>query len=258
VESPFDLLNRTFDRIFVVTLPRACERQRHARARLAGLDYRFHFGADAARLDLATLEQDGTYDPCRARRVSRLGRPMSAGQLGCALSHRQIYEETVRHGWSRVLVLEDDVGPTVEIASAAAALAELPEDWELLYAGWSNFEVVTPGMRLKRAAYVGLSALQLMKWTPEQVLRMHPAAHSLHLRRAGLHHGTFAYAFTLGAAQKLLAAQTPVAWVADQLLIHLVLSGAVKAFITEPKLFSEESAAIARLEPLSYVRAARS
>ncbi len=255
MENSFEVLNRSFDRIFVLTLARASERQRHVERCLAGLDYRFHVGADAATLDLRALEREGTYDPARARRVSRLGRPLTPGEIGCALSHRQIYEQTVRHGWSRVLVLEDDAGPSGDIGCAAAALAELPDDWELFYAGWSNFEVVTRRMRLKRAAYVGLSALQLLKWTPEQVLRMHPSSYSLHLRRAGLHHGAFAYAFTLGTARKLLEAQTPIAYSADQLFVHLVLSGAVKSFVAQPKLFSEESASIARAEPVSYRQA---
>ncbi len=255
VESSFEVLNRSFDRIFVLTLHRARERQRHAEQHLATLDYRFHMGVDAATLDVRALERAGTYDPARARRVSRLGRPLTPGEIGCALSHRQLYEQTVRNGWSRVLVLEDDAGPSGDLGCAAAALAELPDDWELLYAGWSNFEVVTRRMRLKRAAYVGLSALQLLKWTPEQVLRMHPSSYSLHLRRAGLHHGAFAYAFTLGAARKLLAAQTPVAYSADQLFIHLVLSGAVNAFVAQPKLFCERSAEIAQTEPVSYRQA---
>jgi glycosyl transferase family 25 len=243
VRRAYDVLNRSFDRIWVVTLARAADRQARVAERLRGLDYRFHVGADKAELDVAALERDGVYDARRARAVDRYGRPMTPGQLGCAISHRQLYEDAVRSGRRRVLVLEDDVVPDAEaLAELPAALAELPPAWELAYLGWTKFEEVTPGDRLKRLAYVPLAALGLVKWTPRQLRLLHPRAFSPHLRRAGYHHCTHAYAFTLDGARKLLAEQTPIAHVADHLLIHLVLDGRVAAFSTRRSLFGQEHA----------------
>jgi glycosyl transferase, family 25 len=239
--APFEVLGRFFDRILVVTLARAQERQARVRQRLAGLPYEFLEGFDKVHLDRAALAREGLYDEATARRASRYGRDITLGHLGCSLSHRKIYEETVRNGWRRVLVFEDDVVPRPEaLPTAAAALAELPPDWELVYLGYENFETVTLRDRLKQAAYLGLAAARLMKWTPAQVRRFHPRPFSPHLRVAGLHHCTHAYGFTLEAARKLLAAQTPVARNADQLLIHLVLGGELRAFVTEPQLFDQE------------------
>lgn len=239
--APFEALNRFFDRILVVTLARAKERQARLRERLAGLDHELRLGFDKAELDVPALVRAGGYDPARARRVDRFDRELNPGQLGCALSHRKIYEDMVREGWRRVLVLEDDVVPRLaDLAHAAAALAELPEGWELAYLGYENFETVTLRDRLKQAAYVPLAALRLMKWTPRQILRFHPRPFSPHLRTAGLHHCTHAYGVTLEGARKLLAAQTPTAFVADQLFIHLVLSGELRAFVLEPQLFDQE------------------
>jgi glycosyl transferase, family 25 len=242
VSSAFDLLNATFDRIFVVTLPRATERQARVRSRLAGLDYRFFHGFDRQVLDLEQLAREGVYAPTRARRVDRHGRTMRPGEVGCSLSHRKIYEEAIANGWRRVLVLEDDVVVREEeLSRLGAALSQLPERWDVLYLGYSNFETVTTRDRLKQASYVVLSSLRLMKWTPREILRFHPKPFSQNLRRAGLHHCTHAYAFTLEGAEKLLAAQTPVAFPADQLLVHLVLRGEVRAFVSEPKFFDQEA-----------------
>lgn len=248
----WDELQRAFDRIFVVTLERATERQARVRERLAGLHFEFHLGVDKRALDAERLRAEG-YDEAAARRVSRRSRPMTPGEIGCALSHRQLYRAALEHGWERVLVFEDDVVPrTADLGALPAALAQLPVGWELLYLGYSNFERVTAGQRAKRAAYLALAAARLMKWTPRQVLRLLPAPYSQNLRRAGLHHCTHAYAFTREGARKLLAAQTPLAFVADQLLVDLVLRGELEAYVTEPKLFDQEAGAGASAE-FSYV-----
>ena len=254
--DPFAALNGFFDRILVVTLARAKDRQARLRGRLAGLRYELVEGFDKALLDVADLARAGSYDPARARRVDRFDREMNPGQIGCSLSHRKIYEEAVRNGWRRVLVLEDDAVPRLaDLSTAAAALSELPEGWELAYLGYENFEEVTLRDRLKQAAYVVLAALRLMKWRPAQILRFHPSPFSPHLLSAGLHHCTHAYAFTLPGARKLLAAQSPTAFVADQLLIHLVLSRELRAFVTRPQLFDQEryAAPVAGGEPASFV-----
>lgn len=237
-------LNAYFDRVFVVTLERAKDRQARAQARLAGLDHALHLGADKLTLDWDRLRADGLYDEARARAASRHGKTMSPGHVGCSLSHRQLYEATVRNGWERVLVFEDDLVPRPDgLARTADVLAQLPQSWELVYLGWQNFERVTLRDRAKEALYLGLSALRLMKWTPAEVRRLHPTPFSANLWRAGLHHCTHAYAFTQAGARKLLAAQTPVAHNADQLLIHLVLRGELEAYVAVPKLFDQEDGA---------------
>lgn len=238
----FELLNRTFDRIFVVTLARATDRQARVRSRLAGLDYEFFHGFDRQVLDLQRLAREGVYAPDRARRVDRFSRDMGPGQVGCSLSHRKIYEQAIANGWQRVLVLEDDVvAREDDLPQLGDALVQLPERWDVLYLGYTNFETVTTRDRVKQASYVVLSALRLMKWTPREILRFHPKPFSPNLRSAGLHHCTHAYAFTLEGAKKLLDAQTPVAFPADQLLVHLVLRGEIRAFVTEPKFFDQEA-----------------
>jgi len=252
--SPLAALGGLFDRVFVVTLARARDRQARMRERLAGVPYRFLEGADAAAFRVEDLVRDGTYDPARARAVDRYDRELRPGQLGCALSHRQVYEETARNGWRRVLVLEDDVLPRLDdLAALPAAVAELPPDWDLAYLGYGNLRTVTARDRAKQALYLAGAALRLMKWRPSQVLRFHPRPFSAHLDVAGLHHGTYAYAISAAGARKLLEAQTPVAYVADQLFVQLVLAGKLRAFVTKPRFFDHEDAPPG--EPRSFVRA---
>ena len=67
-----------------------------------------------------------------------------------------------------------------------------------------------------------------------------PKPYSVHLKNAGFHDCTHAYAITLAGAQKLLAAQTPVVYRADDLLSATIMKGELNAFVTEPKFFDQQ------------------
>jgi glycosyl transferase family 25 len=60
------------------------------------------------------------------------------------------------------------------------------------------------------------------------------------MKDSGFHDCTHAYAITLSAAKKLLAAQTTVVYRAGDLLSHIILKEKLNAFVTVPKFFDEE------------------
>ncbi len=136
-------LGRRFDRVFVISLPRAAERRARLAERLRGLQFELHLGIDWRDLSANLLAREG-YDEAAARRVSRLSRAMRPGQIACAISHRQIYQQMVERQIGAALILEDDACvDEAQLAAGLAALDELPADWELVYLGYSNFERVT-------------------------------------------------------------------------------------------------------------------
>jgi glycosyl transferase family 25 len=238
----FDFLNGWADRIFVVSLRRAVERRARIIERLAGLRFEFLDAVDKKDLDRDRLVRERAYDESPTRRAYRHRHDMTLGAIGCALSHRKLYEDMVAKGWDRMVVLEDDVVPRVpEVAGIADALAELPPTWELCYLGYWQNEVVTTTTRLKQLSYVALAPLGLSRWRPGETLRLVPRAYSAHLRRAGRHMCTHAYAVSREGARKLAAAQTPVALAADQLLTMMVLGGRLDAYVAVPALFDQES-----------------
>jgi glycosyl transferase family 25 len=79
-----------------------------------------------------------------------------------------------------------------------------------------------------------------MKWNYTMVTNLLPKPFSKHLKKAGFHDCTHAYAVTLSAAEKLLKVQTPVVYRADDLLSATILKGDLNAFITVPKFFDQE------------------
>lgn len=235
------LMQQYFDKVFVVSIPRFTERHITVQQHLQGLPFDFFWGADKLQLDLEKAKQQGIYDEARTKQLQRQGKLLNPGELACSLSHRMVYEEMVKHNWNKVLILEDDVLPLYEnFTILHNAISELPADWELVYFGYLKQEKVTPGLKAKQFFYKIKSLLGLMKWSYTMVSNMLPKPYSAHLKKAGFHDCTHAYAITLSAAKKLLAAQTPVVYRADDLLSHVILKGELKAFVTEPKFFDQE------------------
>lgn len=234
-------LHNYFDKIFVVSIPRFTERHGKVQEHLQGLPFDFFWGADKLQLDIEKAKQSGLYDEERTKQLQRQGKSLNLGELACSLSHRMVYEEMIKHNWQKVLILEDDVLPLYDhLAGLPNALQELPADWELVYLGYLKHEAVTFSLKAKQFLYRIKAALGLMKWSYTMVSNLLPKPYSKHLKKAGFHDCTHAYAVTLNAAKKLLAAQTPVVYRADDLLSHIILKGALNAFVTVPKFFDQE------------------
>lgn len=229
-------LSSFFDQVLVISLPRFGERHAQVTNRLNGLPFRFFWGAD--KMDLP----DNSYDQASAIRLHRHGKPLCMGEVACALSHRMAYEEMIRNGWKKMLLLEDDVLPLYDrLALLPGVLEELPRDWELVYFGYLKHEKVTIGLRIKQMFYCVGSFLGLMKWTPIMVKNLLPRKFTAHVKKAGFHDCTHAYAITIEAARKLAALQKPVVYRADDLLSYAIMRGEIRAFVTEPKFFDQEN-----------------
>jgi glycosyl transferase family 25 len=234
-------LQQYFDKILVVSVPRFTDRHERLKESLAGLQYDFFWGADKLKIDYDTAKTDGTYDEQMAQKLQRQGKVLNLGEIACSLSHRMVYAEMVKNNWKKVLILEDDVLPLANnLAELPAALNELPNSWELVYFGYLKHEKVTTALKTKQFFYKILSALGLMAWSYKMVSNLLPKPFSAHLKKAGFHDCTHAYAVTLEAAKKLLAAQTPVVYRADDLLSSTIMKGELVAFVTEPKFFDQE------------------
>ncbi len=236
-----DSLHQYFDKILVVSVPRFTDRHERLKQSLAGLQFDFFWGADKLKLDYNAAKTDGTYDEQMAQKLQRQGKALNPGEIACSLSHRNLYAAMIENGWKKVLILEDDALPITEnLQHLPEALKELPDNWELVYLGYLKHEQVTTGLKVKQFFYKIISAFGLMTWSYKMVSNLLPKPFSKHLKKAGFHDCTHAYAVSLQAAEKLLAAQTPVVYRADDLLSSTIMKGELNAFVTEPKFFDQE------------------
>ncbi len=237
-----NFLQQYFDKILVVSVPRFTGRHEKVRQNLEGLPFDFFWGADKLELDYEKIKADGTYDEQMAKKLQRQGKALNTGEIACSLSHRKVYTAIIKNNWKKVLILEDDVLPLMEKMDVLPeALKELPEGWELAYLGYLKHETVTTKLKIKQFIYKILSALGGMAWSYKMVTNLLPKPFSAHLKKAGFHDCTHAYAVTLEGAKKLLASQTPVVYRADDLLSATILKGELNAFVTEPKFFDQEN-----------------
>ncbi len=235
------VLQQYFDKIFVVSVPRFADRHTRVNERLAELPFDFFWGADKLKLDLEQAKHNGIYDEAKTKQLQRQGKSLNLGELACSLSHRMVYEEMIKHNWKRILILEDDVLPLYNnLALLPDVLNELPANWELVYLGYLKHETVTAALKRKQFFYKIIASLGLMKWNRIMVNNFLPKPFSTHLKKAGFHDCTHAYAITQEAAKKLLAAQSPVVYRADDLLSHTIMKGELNAYVTEPKFFDQE------------------
>ena len=242
------LLENYFDKIFVVTIERATDRHAQVKQQLEGLSFDFFFGTDKQTMDWEKIKIGNTvYDEVRTKKNNRVGKAMNAGEVACALSHRGLYQHIVEKGYRRVLVFEDDVVPLIEnLSMLPVIIKELPENWDLVYFGYTKHEKVTSALKRKQFFYRLVSPLGLIKWTPAMVKNMLPLPYTEHLKKSGYHDCTHAYAITAQTAGLLLPKQTPVVFNADSLLSDVILKGEIKAFVIEPQLFIQEN----HLDPL--------
>jgi glycosyl transferase family 25 len=241
VQNAFEFLNGWADRVLVISLARATDRQARLAERLRGLRYELFPATDKRDLDRDRLVRDGIYDESRTRRAFRHTKDMTLGEIACAISQRRAYEEAVRNGWARTVVFEDDVVPlAANLPLLPAALSQLPAGWDLCYLGYARNEAPTARDRVKRALYVALAPLRLVRWRTGEARRLLPSPFSVNLRRAGLHDYALAYAVSLAGARKLVEAQTPVSLRADWLLGSMVVRGRLDAYLAEPKMFDQD------------------
>lgn len=91
-----------------------------------GLPYRF---VDAVRINLADGWPD-IYE--RRRRMNHAGVDLRAGEMGCYLSHRQVWRDFLAGADEVCLVLEDDVNVHPDFAEVVGSLYEARRDWEFV------------------------------------------------------------------------------------------------------------------------------
>jgi glycosyl transferase, family 25 len=238
----FEYINSFFDKIYIITIERAVERHEKIKIHLEGLNYEFLTGVDKQDLDETTLIANITYDKQKAKKHHLWNQPMSMGQIACSWSHKKVYQLQVKHQYKRVLVLEDDVIINqVGIDLFPQMIQELPASWELLYFDYHKRTENNFSSRYRKFISLFQHYTGRNNWTPHMIKHLYATPFSPHLKKAGYHEYTSAYAITLSAAEKLLNLQTPISFIADNLLGYAITNQLVEGYLSVPRLFEQES-----------------
>ncbi|RUS76958.1 hypothetical protein EGW08_015278 [Elysia chlorotica] len=129
-----------FDEVYMINLKRRPARRfRMMKAfEYLGIDAKIIDAVDGKELNDTFLEEKGIKqlpgfaDPYH-------GRAMKMGEIGCFLSHYQIWQEVVEKNYEKVVVFEDDVRFELffrsKLASIMNEVEENIKDWDLIYLG---------------------------------------------------------------------------------------------------------------------------
>lgn len=235
MQEYFRLLNKYYDNIYVLSVRSAEVRRKLFEERFAGLNYSFFYGADKNGFTAKELIEKNIYDEELTKKHHRYTKVMKPGEIACAWSHRLMYEDMLKNNYDRVIIFEDDAVPDPEMMKQVRAiLTEIPKDCELLMWGWDKNGESGFNSLLKQTGYHIQHIFGLLKWDNTIIKNLFAKPFSAHLKKAGFHDYTYAYAITKSGAKKLLQMQTPIQYIADNLLAHAATKKIISSYIVYP------------------------
>jgi glycosyl transferase family 25 len=230
------------DRVVVVTIRAATDRQRRISEELQkhGLQFEFYFGLDSRAFRAEMLRRDGVYDP--AQRLAEGRAELTAGEIGCAVSHRDVARNFLETSDRRILVLEDDAAiVSSQVTALPRTIRKMPRDWNLAYFAYEMMNLHTPRrLRVKLLTYYPLRKMLGLPNEGLSVLRRtYRRRLNSHWLHAGCFHGGQAYALDRTAAEFVVRTQTPIAFESDVALCRLVKFAPMKSICVRHPLFEQ-------------------
>lgn len=240
--NPFSYINEYYDHIYVLSVQSATERRAQFENRFSGLNFQFFFGADKNKFSIEEVIKTGVYNQELAIHHHRFSKTMKHGEIACSWSHRMMYEDMLANSYQRVLIMEDDaVCDEHLLKSIPEILKEIPDNCELLMWGWAKFGKRNFFTVIKQQFYFLQHKFGKLKWGKDIIKNMYARPYSKYLKKSGFHDYTYAYAINRSGAEKLMKMQTPIQYIADNLLAHASTKGVVDAYIAYPPVFLHDN-----------------
>jgi len=120
--------------VFVINLKRSTERKEYMAALCEknSLFPEFITAVDGRRLDVEEL----LGEVCLNNMVAGgIGRELCKAEIGCALSHKEIYQKLIDQNIEQALVLEDDVEFDERLIHVLGSINTFPSNWEIVLLG---------------------------------------------------------------------------------------------------------------------------
>ena len=139
--------------IFVINLASSEDRLTNIRAQLevAHLDFTRISAIDGSCLSPAEI--NAHYQSDLNKRTYR--RPLSLGEIGCYLSHRNCWQQIIDNQLAMALILEDDAALSDQLSDVLSSIEQLPIKWDII-------KLCDPPKPKKHASTVGLDKNTLL------------------------------------------------------------------------------------------------
>ena len=236
-------LKNFHDRVYVLTIPSATERQANVIEQLGDGNFEFVFGVDKNEVSKEELTLKGIYDESIAMRTDRRSKPMTLGHICCSLGHRMVYEAFLSTDAQTALIFEDDVVVNeVPENTVENAIANVPADAELIYWGWQGGGYRPWFGAAKQTLYHIQHSIGLERYDHTMIKNLYSRPFNEYFDIAGKHFLAHSYTVTRRAAEALIKWNTPIRLNGDNALMYAVLSGDVKGYLSKNQIFGQRSA----------------
>ncbi len=138
----------TVSPIFVISLARATERRADISRRLDafGISYQIMDAVDGDTLDMSSLQSRLRQDKAK----KYYGAPLLSGEIGCYLSHYNLWQQMVEEKIETALILEDDVEFADDFFATVADVVASEWHWQIV-----NLSTIKPSKICKVLQFVG-------------------------------------------------------------------------------------------------------
>jgi glycosyl transferase, family 25 len=149
-------------------------------------------------------------DPAALVKAGVFAEPLkhySPGAVGCALSHKGVWERSVAEGAMTTLAEDDVLFNRRFVETASRVLASLPVDWDIVYWGW-NFDSI---LHLKMPEGLNETVMYFQKSSlgPQTIAFQNASFDPRPMRLVNLF-GTACYSISPAGAARLLARCFPL------------------------------------------------
>ena len=118
-----------WENIFIINMRKDAKRREHISNELEKYNIQHYKFFEAVDGKLLMKETDS---------LELLNSPMNPGQIGCYMSHLQIYEKIVSDNLSGAVIFEDDITTTPWTPEIPNFLKQLPRGWDIVWIGNSR------------------------------------------------------------------------------------------------------------------------
>lgn len=115
-------INRYFEKVYCISLERREDRRNKIKNHLDSLDIKFEF-----------------FNAVDGKNLKDIPRGINPGEMGCILSHLEIYKKSLSENIGDYLIIEDDCEFDTDVnIKLDLYYKEVPVDWNLLYFGGNH------------------------------------------------------------------------------------------------------------------------
>lgn len=190
---------------FVVNLKRSLDRRKYMQALLKDFPYPWEFFEAVDGREIKNLSE--VYNETKAIHFS--GKALTRGEVGCALSHLDIYKKMIDENIDKALILEDDIILEKKFLELITVLNKKKLHNDVILLGQSDDKAI-------------------IKFFGEKITDKYKLLQVVH---SG--YGTYAYMIDIEAAKKIIKFNTPIKRTADA---WAFFSNFINIYVVEPNL----------------------